>query len=387
MVPAASPRDVRTIRRCLLGLSILAALSVAVLAKAFLQPVLLALFFRFILAGPMRSLTRLRIPPAVAATLVMVIAFGGLVLAVNRLAEPAAQWAEELPVMASKLERSVRHWRQSVSPVTETAERLEDLTQWQDGPSGEVRVVEGDSLLSSFLRGGGAFISTTLLTVVLLYFLLVFGDSLVDDFAEFLKAESHFRGTRRLVREVEHSLGDYLFSIAVINFCLALVMTVGMYLVGMPNPLLWGVMGGVLNFIPYLGLIVGTLVVGIAAVFTYPSLLSALAVPAIFYCISAIEGAFVTPAILGRRFMFNPALIFFWVSLWTWIWGPVGALLAFPLLVTIRLTREVLSSERFRQTVEAEQERTDREEGEAVKSPGATLDSRPESVIITSAIG
>ena len=104
--------------------------------------------------------------------------------------------------------------------------------------------------------------------------------------------------------------------------------------VGLPNPAAWGVLGFLLNFIPYVGALMMEIALLAAGVAIFPSLSYALLAPLLFLAIATLEGQFVTPGIIGRRFPLNPLTVFLSVVFWTWLWGPMGTFLAVPLVVT-----------------------------------------------------
>ena len=140
-----------------------------------------------------------------------------------------------------------------------------------------------------------------------------------------------------IVREVEHNISAFLVTITLINGCVALTFALAMLLLGMPNPLLWGVLGGLLNFIPYFGPVSMVLVLVPAGFLSFESTAQAL-LPAFLYLgVHTVESNFVTPMILGRRLTLSPVIIFVSLMFWTWLWGMPGALLAVPLLMTFRI--------------------------------------------------
>jgi predicted PurR-regulated permease PerM len=110
-----------------------------------------------------------------------------------------------------------------------------------------------------------------------------------------------------------------------------------MYGLGMPNPVLWGVMVGCFNFIPYLGDIASTIVLTLVASLTFDQLGRILLVPAVFFALTLLEGMIVTPLVVGNRLSLNPVAIFIWLLLWGWLWGIPGTLLAVPLLAVIKI--------------------------------------------------
>jgi predicted PurR-regulated permease PerM len=111
----------------------------------------------------------------------------------------------------------------------------------------------------------------------------------------------------------------------------------GLWLVGMPNPILWGILAGVLNYVPYLGGLVGYIIVGFVALTVFDTTGRALMAPGVYFLLNIIEGNIITPAILGRELTLNPVMIFAWLIFWGWIWGIPGALLAIPLLTMTKI--------------------------------------------------
>jgi predicted PurR-regulated permease PerM len=153
----------------------------------------------------------------------------------------------------------------------------------------------------------------------------------------------HFREQRQaviVVREIENSITTYLATITLINIVLGGVVGLLMYLLGMPNPVLWGVLAGVLNYIPYVGPAATTAILALVALLTFPELSDALLPPGLFLLITTLEGYVVTPAAVGNRLTLNPLVIFLTLIVWFWMWGVVGALLTVPLLVCAKAVLE-----------------------------------------------
>lgn len=109
-----------------------------------------------------------------------------------------------------------------------------------------------------------------------------------------------------------------------------------MFVLGMPNPILWGVIAALLTFIPYLGHLIGVAVVSLAAA-TFDELGRIAMAGGIYWGMAVIEGTFVTPLILGRRLTLNPVVVLFSLFFWGWIWGIGGALLAVPLIGAVKI--------------------------------------------------
>jgi predicted PurR-regulated permease PerM len=128
-------------------------------------------------------------------------------------------------------------------------------------------------------------------------------------------------------------LTGYLVVVSIINAALGLIVGVGAFLLGLPNPAFFGLAAAVLNFIPYVGPAVMVVILFGVGVVSFPSLGHALLAPLGFIALTTAEGHFITPTIVGRRITLNPLLVFLALAFWTWLWGPIGAFLAAPLSI------------------------------------------------------
>ena len=173
--------------------------------------------------------------------------------------------------------------------------------------------------------------------IVLLYFLLASGDLFLRKLVRVLPRLSDKKRAIEIARQTEGHISTYLSTVTLINIALGLIVGVAMHLVGMPNAILWGVMAGLLNFIPYLGALATAGILAIVSVLTFDSLGRALVAPLLYLAINTVEGYLVTPMLLGRRLTLNPVVIFLGIILWGWLWGIPGALLAVPILATFKI--------------------------------------------------
>lgn len=137
----------------------------------------------------------------------------------------------------------------------------------------------------------------------------------------------------KIMNDIEASLSVYLLTITVINICLGLVTMVAMWIIGLPAPVIWGVLAFALNYIPYIGPGIVTVSLFFIGLLTLPSLLPALIAPVFFMVLTFTEGHFVTPNVVGRQMLMNSLAVFLSLAFWTWIWGPVGAFLSTPILI------------------------------------------------------
>ncbi len=137
----------------------------------------------------------------------------------------------------------------------------------------------------------------------------------------------------RIMNDIEHNLTGYLSVVAVINAGVGIGAGIIAAMVGLPNPIAWGVLGFVMNFVPYIGAGIMELGMFLVGLVTFPGLTYAFLAPLLYVGMAILEGQFLTPSIVGRRFTLNPLTVFLSLVFWAWLWGPVGAFLAAPLLV------------------------------------------------------
>jgi predicted PurR-regulated permease PerM len=176
--------------------------------------------------------------------------------------------------------------------------------------------------------------------ILLVYFLLASGDLFLRKMVRIIPRLPDKIRAAEIAREIQREVGRYFATVTLINIGLGIATAVLMWLLGMPTPLLWGVVVAALNFLPYLGALISTVTLGLVALLTFDSPLQALAPPAAFLVLNFVEDQLVLPYVLGRRFAVNPVLIFLWVLVCTWVWGVAGVLLAVPLLVAVRICAE-----------------------------------------------
>lgn len=317
-----------------LGLLTLAFFYTLYAASAFFLPVVIALVLNFLLSPLVRSLHRLHIPIPLGAALVLVSLLGVTALALYHLSGPASSWVEQAPTALRQAEYNLRGLTESVGKVEEATEQLENLT---GGDQDETVQVEQTTMSDALLSQTQQFAISAAVVFFLLYFLLASGDLFLRKLVHVLPMLRRKRIAVQIAHSIENDLSRYLFTYAMINTALGTVVGFGFYLLGLPDPVLWGLMVAVLNFVPYLGPLVGVSIIGIVAFVSFESTVRALAAPALYFTINALEGNLVTPLVMGRRLQLNPVAIFLSLTFWGWIWGLAGALLAVPLLVALKI--------------------------------------------------
>jgi predicted PurR-regulated permease PerM len=223
-----------------------------------------------------------------------------------------------------------------VEQVSKATDRLTEPPP-APGPKPQAVIIQRPPLLESLIAQGWSVLFGFAVLVILLYFLLASGDLFLRKLIHVLPRFEDKKRAVTIAREIEFQISRYLVTAALINAGLGTAGGLVFWLIGVPNPAVWGMMGAVLNFIPYLGALTTVTIVTLVATATFPSLGHALLAPAAYLALASIEGNFVTPYIMGRRLTLNPVVIFVGLTFWGWLWGIPGALLAVPMLVMFKI--------------------------------------------------
>lgn len=329
------PVDLRTVS--VTGLFLITFFYTLHAARDLFLPIVLAVLLTVLLDPAVRFLSRLRLPRGVASAVVMLSVLGVLGFGFQRTLEPTRSWMEDAPSNMRRIERKVRRLMKPVEEVSEAARQVERLAQIQGGDQKPLEVKSDPSLGKSIFDGTQELLFLTGIVLVLTYFLLSSGDLFLQKLVRMLPRLHDRKKLVRIARQIQRNVSTHLLTITMINLTLAVCVGVAMHFVGLPNPVLWGVMAALFNFVPYLGAVLGTLVLTGASLLTFDDLPRALLAPAIYLALTTLEGSLITPTILGRRLALNPVVVFLGLFFWGWIWGIPGALLAVPLLISFKI--------------------------------------------------
>jgi predicted PurR-regulated permease PerM len=326
--------EVRSI--AITGLLVLAVLYTLYFARAFLLPIVLAVLLDFLLSPIIRLLKRVRIPEPLGAALVVLVLLGALGAGVYSLAEPARDWMGRAPESIARVQSRLKVLRRPVEQVTRTAEQVEAATQVEKGGPQEV-VVRGPRLSERLFGTTQSLLTGAMETVILLYFLLAAGDLFLQKLIKVLPLLRDKKKAVAIARETEASISTYLFTVALVNIGLGIVVTLVMTLIGMPNAVLWGSLAALAEFVPYVGATVMIALLTMAGLINFQSVGHALLVPGAYLAVNLIQANFVSPMVLGRRLTLNPVAILVGLVFWWWLWGVGGAFIAVPLLATLKI--------------------------------------------------
>ena len=314
-------------------------------ASSMFIPLTFAWILSVILAPLIRMGTRVRLPAPLTAAAVVSALLASFIVFGNLIAEPASQWFQEVPKSLEKIRTTVYSLTDSLDEIKAVTKEVSKIADAAGGDEQETVAVEIESTdwLQNILTNQIPTLSSGIMIVVVLTFFLLCSEGLV--LRSLMTLAREWRTKRLIVNaatQIRNQLSHYLVTIAIINTVLGLLTALALYLLGVPNPHLWGLVAGLFNFAPYIGAIATALMLALVGVTTFDSLLPALSVPGVFLILSVTEGQIITPAVVGERLSLTPAGVFVAVVFGVWFWGVAGALMAAPLLATIKILIENL---------------------------------------------
>ena len=317
-------------RASTVGIFVILLFAALYFAQPVLMPVTLALIAGIVLTPVLALGARLKLPHWLTAFLIVASIFASLSYSIVLVADPIGDWIEKAPELTAIVREKLRFLDQPIAAFNNLRESI-------TGPSKEGQSALSFDLYPMLVQPVLGVLTPAIGQVVVffatLFFFLAGRESLRRRFLTFWGDRKGRLGAAHLLNDVESSLAGYFAVIALINLVLGILLTGFAYLVGLPNPLVWGILGFLLNFLPYIGPAVTIVMMLGVGLMVFDSLLHALAAPVFYLIASMIEGEFVTPGVVGLRLALSPLLVFLAVAFWTWFWGPFGALLAVPLLI------------------------------------------------------
>lgn len=299
-------------------------------AQPVLMPVTLALVTGIVLTPVLALGATLKLPHWLTAFLIVAAMFAGLSYSIVLVADPISEWIEKAPELGSVIREKLRFLDRPIAAFN-------DLRESIAGPAKEGQSALSIDLYSMLVQPVLGVLTPAIGQVIVffatLFFFLAGRESLRRRFLTFWGDRKARLGAAHFLNDVESSLVGYFAVITVINLVLGILLAGFAYLIGLPNPIVWGILGFLLNFLPYIGPAVTIIMMLGVGLMVFDSLVYALAAPVFYLVASTIEGEFITPGVVGLRLALSPLLVFLTVAFWTWFWGPFGALLAVPLLI------------------------------------------------------
>lgn len=353
--------------------------------REVLMPLALATLLSFVLAPVVKALTRRRAPKGLAVPLVVVAAFAGLFALGSVFAGQVGQLAADLPAYQTTLKEKLKTLRgaaTSSSSLGKASEMLQDLAKELDadevkppaqraaaptletrrGPDGAllpipVQVHEQKGAIAALAAMIAPLVhplATTAMIVIFVMFILAQREDLRNRLIKLAGSRDLHRTTAAL-DDAAHRLSKMFAAQLALNSAFGVIIGVGLWLIGLPNPLLWGVLAGVLRFVPYIGAFISAAFPAILAVAVDPGWTMLIWVLALFLVVEPLVGHVAEPLLVGHTTGLSPVAVVVAATFWTWLWGPVGLVLATPLTICLVVMGKHIEGLRFIDTLLGDQ--------------------------------
>lgn len=349
-----SPADV--VSNVAIGVFIIAALY---FGREVFVPVALAILFSFVLAPLVKGLQKLRAPRALAVFVVVLIAFATLAALTMAMVGQATQLASELPTYQSTIRAKIAALKGSGAGsgvLSRAADVLQDLGKELDRPKAESPVPsETPSLsrdgrpipvevhqpepgaietLQAFLAPLIHPLTTTGIVLIFVIFILLKREDLRNRFIR-LTGTYDLQKTTAAFDDAGKRLSRLFLTQLIVNAGFGVVIGCGLAAIGVPSALLWGILAAILRFIPYLGAVLSAVFPMVIAASVDPGWMMLALTAALFVIAEPLAGHVIEPLAYGRSTGLSPIAIVVAATFWTWLWGPIGLVLATPLTVCL----------------------------------------------------
>jgi predicted PurR-regulated permease PerM len=320
----------------LVGLFVIALFWCAYVAQPVIVPTLLAWVMATIALPIVKSMEQHRIPRVVAALVVTMVLTGLVLSLLALLATPVTFWLGRVTELGALVKQKLQSMNQPLA-VLDEIRKVFSTTGAESGPSLKVEQPSASVVTTIFSVVTPAVSQSVLFAGALIFYLVY--QTRLRNAAVYLCAEHDARLMMlRILSDIDENMTRYFGAFTLINLCLGAATVLLTWAVGLPNPLLWGVLAALLNYVPYLGPAIVVATLAVVGLVSFPTLIEALIAPLIYVGMAALEGQFVTPAVMGRQLELNPFAVFLAIAFCTWLWGPIGAFLAVPLLMALTVT-------------------------------------------------
>ncbi len=320
------------------GLFLLAIFYTIYFLRSLLLPIVLALLLSYLLRPIVRVLAKAKIPLLIGSALVLLSLVGLFGYGVSFLAAPAAGWLEKAPYSLHELQQKLLPFRKPMEKVAQASGAIENLTTTESERNKPPAVeVKEHSLTNRLMVQTPEMLVSALTMLILLYFLLAYDEVFLTKLIKLMPTLSDKKRAVSIAHEIEAQVSRYLFTVTLINVGLGIAVGTAVGFLGLPNPIMWGAMVAVLNFIPYLGALTGIICMTLGAVLSFDSISYAMLFPLTYFIIATLEGNFITPFVMGRSLTLNPVLVLLSLTFWGWMWGITGIILAVPILAAFKI--------------------------------------------------
>jgi predicted PurR-regulated permease PerM len=356
--PAPDVKPIIVVRN--LAITVLACLGVVLLlqyAQSVLVPIVIGVLISYGLAPFVGGLQRLRVPRAIGAAVAVTLLVGGIGLGIYTLSDQAMSIVSDVPQAAQRIRERVKAQRAAKGGALETVQRAAteidraaqeaaakaNLSSAQTSNDGvqRVQVVSPPFRASDYLWSGGlgllGFAGQFVLVLFLVYFFLVTGDLYKRKLVKIGgRTLSEKKITVQILDDINLQIESFMRVQVFTSFLVAVATAIALWWFGVEHPIVWGLLAGIFNSIPYVGPILVSGGLAVVSFMQFNDILKTLYVSGVAFAITSLEGFLLTPMLMSRAAQMNPVAIFVGLLFWSWVWGLWGTVLAVPMLMMLK---------------------------------------------------
>lgn len=324
----------------------IAALAALYYARDLAIPLVFAVLLALLLRPLFRRLQRLRVPD-VAASLLLVLGVAAIfVTGMVTVAQQGQTWLAKAPDMIKNVQAMLPQEQGPLSHLTQTTEAVRDLAEPETtAEEAPVPVVMRSSEATITVLGtSGHFLAALLIVFVVTFFVLAYSDTLLKQAVESRNSFADKKAVVTSLNNVENGISTYLATVTVINIGLGIVTALVVWMLRIPNPILWGLMAMVLNYVPHVGALACEVILFFVGAVAHESLWHGAGAAASFFVLTTVESYFITPIALSKSLQLSPLAVILSVLFWGWLWGIAGGLMAAPLLTVVKIVCDQFAS-------------------------------------------
>jgi predicted PurR-regulated permease PerM len=294
-------------------------------------PMVLAWVVAMVLLPMVDGLERRGLSRALTSIVLVILLIASIMVIVGALTVPLIYWVGRASELGAFLKERLQTLGNPFAIFDDIGNALSQVTGGDKSASAVN--LSSSNIVTVILSVVTPVVSETLIFLVALVFNLIYHRDIQSGMLVLFHNDSTRQMVKDTLKDIQVNTSIYFGTLTLVNICLGIAATVMTWLVGLPHPFLWGMLAAVLNFIPYLGpaIVIATLFV--IGLIVFSALSHAVIAPIAYLGITTLEGQVITPTLIGHRLTINPFLVFLSIAFWTWMWGPVGAFLAVPILL------------------------------------------------------
>jgi predicted PurR-regulated permease PerM len=330
------------VRISVVGLFVIALVVIAFEMASVAVPVVLAWVVAMVLLPVVDGLERRGFPRALTSIVLVILLIASILVIVGILTVPLTYWVGRAGELGALLRERLRTLGNPLAIFDEIGNALSQVTGG-DKSASSVNL-SSSNIVTSIFDVLTPLVSGTLLFLIALVFNLIYHRNIQSGILLLFHNESARQTAKDILKDIQVNTSIYFRTLTIVNICLGTAATVLTWLVGLPHPFLWGTLAAVLNFIPYLGPVIVIATLFVIGLTVFSALGQSVIAPLAYLGITALEGQVITPTLIGHRLTINPFLVFLSIAFWAWMWGPVGAFLAVPILLCAMVVVRRMSS-------------------------------------------